>query len=150
LQGGQEDSRDPGLFTILARIKNPQHIAKVREEIYAAIETAKTKPISDEQLAKIQSFLKYGFAMGLNSADSIARTISHYVQLTGDPESINRLYQMYDKVTAKDIMRVANKYFGTNNRTVVLLKEEAASKQTGVRNLRTPEVVTSRQRGARQ
>ncbi len=62
--------------------------------------------------------------MGLDNANSIARTISHYVQLTGDPESVNRVYEMYDRVTPEDIMMVAKNYFGANNRTVVLLTQE--------------------------
>ncbi|MEE9225024.1 MAG: hypothetical protein V3U68_02360, partial [Bacteroidota bacterium] len=88
------------------------------------IERAKTTPVSAEQLAEIKSHLKYSFAMGLDNANSIARTISHYVQLTGDPESVNRVYEMYDKVIPGDIVPVANKYFSENNRTVVLLTQQ--------------------------
>ncbi|MEE9225797.1 MAG: pitrilysin family protein [Bacteroidota bacterium] len=126
VQGGQVDSRDPGLFTIFTRIKDPKNIQKVQSEIFAAIERAKTTPVSAEQLAEIKSHLRYSFAMGLDNADSIARTISHYVQLTGDPESVNRVYEMYDKVAPEDILMVANKHFGANNRTVVLLTQEGA------------------------
>ena len=124
VEGSQADSRDPGLFTIYTRIKDPKNIEHVRDEIYAAIEGAKTSPVSAKQLAEIKSHLKYSFALGLNTADAIARNISHYVQLTGDPETVNRVYQMYDRVTPADIMTVAKRYFGATNRSVILLTME--------------------------
>jgi zinc protease len=131
VQGGQQDSRDAGLFTILTRIKDPKNVEKVRDAIYAAIDDAKAKPAAADRLAAIKSHLKYNFAMGLDNADSIARTISHYVQLTGEPESVNRVYDMYDKVSPQDIVMVANKYFSPTNRTVVLLKQADASRKEG-------------------
>jgi len=126
IQGGQQDSRDPGQFTIFTRIKDPKMIEKVSDEIYGAIEKAKTTPVSSERLAEIKSFLKYSYAMGLDNPDAIARSIAHYIAMTGDPESVNKVYAIYDKVTAEDLMAVASKYFDTNNRTVVLLTQEGA------------------------
>jgi zinc protease len=129
VQGGQPDSRDAGLFTIFTRIKDPKNIERVRKAVYTAIDEAKTKPVAAERLAEIKSHLKYDFAMRLDNADAIARTISHYVQLTGDPDAVNRVYEMYDKVSPQDILMVANRYFSPNNRTVVLLKQEDAFKK---------------------
>jgi zinc protease len=126
VQGGQSDSRDPGLFMIFARIKDPKNIDMVRNEIDQAIEQAKTSPVSAEHLAEIKSFMKYSYAMGLDNADAIARSIAHYVELTGDPKSVNRVYALYDRVTPEDIMTVAEKYFAKNNRSVVLLTQEGA------------------------
>jgi len=127
VQGGQGDARDPGLFTIITRIKDPKNIEMVKQEILAAIEKAKTTPIDAKQLADIKSFMKYSYAMGLNNADAIANSIVHYISMTGDPESVNRVYQLYDKVSPQDLMMVANKYFGANNRTTVLLTQEGAN-----------------------
>lgn len=124
--GGEQDSRDPGLFIISTRIKDPRNIDKVRDQIYAAIERAKTTPVSAEKLAEIKSFLRYSYALGLDNADAIARSIAHYVQITGEPDAVNRVYDMYEKVTPEDIMMVANKYFSPNNRTVVLMTMEGA------------------------
>jgi zinc protease len=127
VQGGQGDARDPGLFTIITRIKDPKNIEMVKQEILAAIEKAKTTPIDAKQLADIKSFMKYSYAMGLNNADAIANSIVHYISMTGDPESVNRVYQLYDKVSPQDLLMVANKYFGANNRTTVLLTQEGAN-----------------------
>jgi zinc protease len=124
VQGSQGDSRDPGLFTIYARVKDPKNISHVQEAIDAAIEEAKTKPVDNERLTSIKSHMKYQYAMGLDNPNAVAGSISHYVMLTGDPESVNRVYALYDKVTANDIMAVAQKYLAQHNRTVVLLTQE--------------------------
>ena len=112
------------MFTIDTRVKDSNNIERVRDAIYAAIEEAKTKPVSAERLSSIKSHMKYQFAMGLNSPERVARSVGNYINLTGDPEAVNRLYQLYDKVSPEDIMMVANKYFTKNNRTVILLRQE--------------------------
>lgn len=125
--GSAQDHRDPGLFIINARIKNPKDIDAVMEEIYAAVEEAKTKPVDAARLSEIKSAMRYGFAMQLNNADRVANTIGHFLELTGDPESINRMYALYEKVSPEDLMEVARKYFTKENRTVVILTEEKKS-----------------------
>jgi zinc protease len=127
VQGGQQDSRDPGLFTIFTRIKDPKNIEMVKKEIFAAIEKAKTTPIDAKKLADVKSFMKYSYAMGLDNPDNVANSLAHYISMTGEPESVNKVYALYDKVTPQDLLMVANKYFGANNRTVVLLTQEGAN-----------------------
>ncbi len=124
IEGGQSDSRDPGLFTIFTRIKEPQNIEMVKKEIYNALEDIKNNPVSEEKLATVKSYLKYSFAMSLNNADAVASKISHFYQLTGDPESLNKVYELYEKITPQDIMEIAKKYFTQENRTVVTLVQE--------------------------
>jgi len=118
------DHRDPGMFEIFARVKDPKNINKVRDAIYATLEEAKTNPVSAEKLASIKSHMKYQYAMGLDNPNSVANSIAHYVSLTGDPESVNRVYALYGNVTPDDISAVAKKYFSMNNRTVTLLTQE--------------------------
>ncbi len=127
VQGSEGDSRDPGLFTIFTRVKDPKNIELVRSEIEKAITEAKEKPVSAERLQAIKSHLKYQFAMGLDNPDAVAANISHYIQLTGDPESVNRVYRLYDQITPDDIMSVAKKYFNATNRTTVILTQEESS-----------------------
>jgi zinc protease len=124
VQGGAQDHRDPTLFQIFTRIKDPRNIDVVRDAIYGALEKVKTDPVSADRLANIKSHMRYQFAMGLDNPDAIARGLGSYIQLTGDPESVNRVYALYERVTPEDIMMVAKKYFTTNNRTVVLLQQE--------------------------
>ena len=125
LQGGATDSRDPPLFQITVRVTKPDQTDYVRDAILAEMERLKTEPVDEAVLADTKSAMRYSFAGGLNSPGPIARTLAHYLQLTGDPETVNRVYALYDAVTADDIRIVATTYFGETNRTVVLLTEEA-------------------------
>ena len=125
LSGGAVDHRDPPLFAITVRITKPDRIDYVREAILAEIERLKTEPVDEAVLADTKSAMRYAFARGLNSPGPIAETLAHYLQLTGDPETVNRVYELYDAVSVDDVLTVAEKYFAETNRTVVLLTEEA-------------------------
>ena len=124
LSGGALDSRDAPLFTILARITDPARIEEVRDAIIAGIERMKTEPVDADVLAATKSHMRYGFAMGLDNPGGIARTLGHYLQLTGDPETVNRVYRLYDQVTPEDVQQVATEYFAETNRTVAIMTQE--------------------------
>ncbi|MFI5251778.1 MAG: M16 family metallopeptidase [Bacteroidota bacterium] len=128
IAANNSDHRDPELFWIFSRIKDIKNIDTVREMIYAAMEEAKTKPVDAQKLAAVKSHMRYAYAMGLNDANSVAGTAAEYISLTGDPESANRVYAIYDKITPDDIMNAAKKYFTPNNRTVLVLHQEESGK----------------------
>jgi len=126
VNGGVDDHRDPFLFTALSRIKDVKDVDSVLDEIYAALENAKTVPVDAQKLRDIKSYIRYAFAMQLNKPDNVAVTIATYIALTGNYDSVNKLYALYEKVTPEDIMHAAQKYFRKENRTVVILEHEAA------------------------
>jgi len=126
LQGGALDSRDAPLFTIIARITDPTRIEYVRDAVIDEIERMKTEAVDEAVLAATKSHMRYGFAMGLDNPGGIARTLGHYLQLTEDPTTVNRVYELYDAVTPEDVMTVTNAYFADTNRTVVILTQEEA------------------------
>src|SRR6185436_13518631 len=88
------------------------------DEIVKALEKAKTTKVDNKTLAETKSRLKYSFAMSIDNPTSIAESLSHYIWLTGDPETLNRLYALYDKVTADDLVTVAKKYFEPTSLTI--------------------------------
>jgi zinc protease len=124
IAGGAFDSRDPGLFTIQVSMVEKDDMAYVMAEIEKAIAKVKTEGVDAALLERTKSNLKYGYAMGIDTPDSIAGSLSHYIQLTGDPESLNRLYSLYDKVTVEDIKAVANKYFNPDHLTIATISED--------------------------
>ncbi len=126
VNGSADDHRDPYLFTVVTRIKDAKNIYSVRDDIYAALENAKTVPVDAKKLQDIKSHVKYGFAMQLNKPDNVAVTVASYIAVTGNYESMNKVYALYDKVTPEDIMRAAKKYFAKENRTLVILEHEAS------------------------
>jgi zinc protease len=86
-----------------------------------ALEAAKTQPINAKKLADTKSYIKYSFAMRLDSPDQIANALSLYTWLSGNPEALNNYYALFDKVTAQDIMNAAKKYFKTSTLTIATI-----------------------------
>ena len=125
LGGGAADSRDPYLFSIQASLVDKADMQYVKDEIVKAIEDVKVNGVDPERLAETKSNLKYSFAMSIDNPDRIANSLSHYIMLTGDPESLNRLYALYDKVTDNDIKMVANKYFVPTGLTIATISDDS-------------------------
>jgi predicted Zn-dependent peptidase len=72
-------------------------------------------------------------ALGLDSAPAVAGLVAEFLNLTGDPETINELYRRYAAVTPEQIQRVARETFKDTNRTVVELihRELSAADASG-------------------
>lgn len=122
--GGAFDSRDPNLFTIQTSMVEKEDMAYVMGEIEKAITKVQTEDVDAALLERTKSSLKYGFSMGIDTPGAIARSLGHYIQLTGDPESINRLYTLYDKVTVENLKKVANKYFVPEHLTIATISDD--------------------------
>ena len=134
LAGGAQFHRDPTLFTIMARLRDPGDLASVEQEIYRAITVAAEKPIDPQQLADIKSHMRYSFATSLDSTNAVARALGTFLELTGDPQSLNQLYETYEEVTPEDVQRVAKQYFAPENRTVItLLAEQDAAARSAAK-----------------
>jgi len=121
LGGGENDMRDPGLINISASMVKAEDMQYVKDEIEKAFESAKNIRIDDQVLAETKSHLKFSFAVRIDNPTTIAESLSHYTWLTGDPESLNSIYALYDKVTADDLARVAKKYFINTALTVATI-----------------------------
>ncbi|NIM18873.1 MAG: insulinase family protein [Candidatus Latescibacteria bacterium] len=115
------DKRDPGLFTIISRVKSDDLVEEVKNEIYEAIAEAREKPVDPKKLKAIKSRIRYSFAMRLDTAGSIARSLAHYLNLTGDPNSLNEIYKRYGEVSPGDLQRLAERYLVKHNCTEVTL-----------------------------
>ena len=124
LGGGAQDSRDPYLFTINVSMVDKADMQYVKDEIIKAIENVKKNGVNEEILTKTKSNLKYSYAMSIDNPSRIANSLCHFIMLTGDPESLNRLYALYDQVTVEDVKMVANKYFTLNTLTIATITED--------------------------
>ncbi len=121
VNGSYSDHRDPYLFTIYTRVKSEENVPKVLQAIEEHIAAAQAEPVDADRLERIKSHMRYQFALGLDSAASVAFTLSGYLSMTGDPESVNRVYAQYQAVTAADIQRIAGEVFQPERRTLVRL-----------------------------
>jgi zinc protease len=121
LEADFEHKADPELFAVYARVKDPAQVGYVRDAIIKTCERFKTELIPQDKLDATRSRTRYGFAMAMNSNDAIADALAPYVSLARTPETLNRLFDTYQKVTPEDIRDAVKKYFREQSRTVVTL-----------------------------
>ncbi len=115
------DRSDPYLLTVAARVKDVKDIWYVRDEILKTFAGLRNESVSVKRLQDIKGNMKYSFANSMDNSEAIASALVGYVGRTRDPETINRIYRLYDTITPKDIKRMANTYFTDKNLVTVTL-----------------------------
>ena len=124
LMADSQPHRDPGLYSILARVRTSEDLPVVRKRIGEELEDAAKNPIDAARLDAVRSHLRYAFAASLRSADALARTVGESIAVMGRPDAINDLFGTYEKLTPADLQRVAARYFSPTNETVITLETE--------------------------
>jgi zinc protease len=119
-----EAKRDPGLFSILVRVRKPEDLPIVRSRIASALAEAAKTPIDPTRLDAIKSHLRYAFAGSLRTADAVANAVGMAVATTGRPEAINERFAAYERLTPADLKGAAAKYFQSSNETAIILETE--------------------------
>lgn len=116
-----ENHVDPELFTVTAQIKNAADLNYVRDEIIKTYQRFATEPVPQKQLDETRSRQRYAFSMAMDSNDAIAGTLAQFVALHRSPETIDKVFALYDSITPEDIRAAAQTYFAEKNQTVVTL-----------------------------
>lgn len=120
------DHVDPYLFTVMARVKKPEDVDRIRDEILATFRSFRDQPVEPARLEAVKSHLRYSFALELDNSAAIAATLAAYVSLRRTPETINRVFELYRQITPEDVQAVARKYFVDSGRTIVTLSARGA------------------------
>jgi zinc protease len=120
---------DPELFTVYAQVKDVKDMDYVQSEILKTYKRYTTELVPQKQLDETRSRLRYGFVLGMNSNDAIASVLAQFVALRRSPDTIDKVFALYDSITPEDIRRFAAKYFTENNQTIITL----ATKQGGTK-----------------
>lgn len=126
ISGSYSDHKDPFLFLIFSRVKSEELGPKVERALAEAFAGLREELVDSERLDRIKEHLRYGFALGLDSPGSVGFTIAGYLNLTGDPATVNDVYDQYQRVTPEDIRRVAREVFSAERLTTVRLAHRAA------------------------
>ncbi len=127
ISAGNDEHRDPYLFLILARIKDPDRMTEVEAAVEAALARVAAAPPDPAALDKARSHMRYRFALGMSTADAVARTLANYINLAGDPEAVNTAWAELDRVTPEDVRGAAEAVFRKARRTVVRLRDAASA-----------------------
>ncbi len=119
---------DPTLAIIAAEPKQGVDPAKCEQAIYEELEKTKSAAITDQELEKAKNIRLMEFYHQMRTINGRANTIGTYEVFMGDYKKLFEAAKNYGAVTKEDVQRVANAYFGANNRTVATLSPENEEK----------------------
>ncbi|MFO0961796.1 MAG: insulinase family protein [Phycisphaerales bacterium] len=122
----QESRKYAGLFAFSADTKGDATPQQLEEAWYAELKKLQTEPVPEKELQKVKN---------QSAADSYRRLQNNfflmiqlaYAEALGDWSEINAQNAKLQAVTAEDIQRVANKYFGKDNRSVAVFTRKATA-----------------------
>lgn len=116
---------DPGVFFFYAFMQAGQSHEAGEKSLNEEIERLKSQPVSAEELVKAKNQLIAGLVFGRETTNDKADAAGYAKVILGDVDLVNSQLALYQKVTAADVQRVAQKYFTPQNRTVVTMLPEA-------------------------
>lgn len=123
-----QDRRDPELFLVDARLKDVKDLDYVKQQILDTYQRYTKELVPQDKLDSTRSRMRYSVALSMNSSEAIASVLANYIGLRRTPETVNKLFTLYDSITPQDIRTAAAKYFVDKHRTIVTLttKKEVA------------------------
>ena len=117
-------SRDPYLVTIQTMVSKPEDVKAVEAEILATVKALQDTLVDAKQLADTKSALKYGFLMGMETAQDVAFAVMQTIVSTGRLEPIEDYFRTLETVTPEDLREAARRYLVDTGRTTITMVQE--------------------------
>ncbi|UCC81914.1 MAG: insulinase family protein [Gemmatimonadota bacterium] len=121
LSGNFGLARDPALLSIMSMVIDPADVGSVEQEIQATVERFTEELVDEKLFADTKSNMKYGFLMGLETAQNVAFSMIQYVINTGGIEAVDEYYRTLDSVTREDVREAARRHLVGSGKTVVTM-----------------------------
>ncbi len=122
--GGQMNlAFDPTLFTIVVQPREGVKTEAVEKVLYEELARAGVT-VTEHEMQKAKNTLIANFYRQMKTINGKARALGNYEVFFGDYRKLFSVADVYGKVTAEDVKRVAQKYFTEKNRTVATLIPE--------------------------
>lgn len=112
---------DPGAFVVFAELQPGGDPRKLEKAVYEELASVAKEGVTDLELQKAKNTLRAHFLQEIGTNNGRAHNIGNYEVLLGDWRENLRTLERYAAVTNADVKRVAAKYFGDINRSVVTL-----------------------------
>ncbi len=117
------DLKDPGLFIFMAVCNEGVKAETVEKEILKEIDKLKTKGIDKKELEKVKINTKADFIFNLESSSHVADLFGSYMA-RGNVKPLLEYEEKLSKLSAEDIINVANKYFTDDIKTTIILRKK--------------------------
>ena len=117
---------DYGMYVVLALPLGDHTLDELIIEVEEEITRLQTELISEREYQKLQNIIQNSFVNANSSMAGIANSLARYYLLHNDTSLINNEIAIYQSITRKDILFIANKYLSKQQRIIIdyLPKEE--------------------------
>ncbi|TVR54227.1 MAG: insulinase family protein [Gemmatimonadales bacterium] len=120
--GSGPGSRFPGIFTIQAAPRSPHTPEEVEAAIYEELERLRLEPPTELELERVRTRLEAARVRRLTSNMGLAFQLAGSTAFHGDWRTTFQLQERLQAVEAPDVMRVVERYFHSEGRTVGILR----------------------------
>ncbi len=117
------EQKDPGVYLFLAVCNPNVEATEVEKIIWEEIEKIKNGDVKKSEIEKVKINTKSDFIFSLESSSDVASLYGSYL-IRGDIMPLMSYEENIEKITPKDIINVAKKYFTKENATTVILKKD--------------------------
>jgi zinc protease len=115
---------DPGLATVLARVKRLDDMAAVREAILETVAGVRRRPLAARRVEEAKAHARYAFARTLDNSESIAAVLAGFVRFRRSYETLNQVFRLTASLTPDDLHRAALRYLSEEGLVVTTLSHE--------------------------
>jgi zinc protease len=112
-------TEDPNLFFVFAILNSGFTPRQGEAEMTAELERLKTEPVSAEELEKAKNQILRDFVVSRQGVQSLGEELGYAAVILKDPNLLDSELERFLAVTARDIQRVARKYFVDTNATIL-------------------------------
>ena len=119
VSSGSFSMRDPGIYVFMADLQKGKSASLAESIILREIEKLKNKPITEEELVRVKSLLKFHFYEKLTTASGKAHFLGEFETAYGNFDAGLNLQKEIMKVTPERVNQVINQYFETKKMTVL-------------------------------
>ena len=113
---------DHGLFSVGVNLKPGFEMQEALDIAYNEMYKLRSTLVTDKELRKAKTQAIKSMVDSLTTIDGKARMLASSEILTGSYENLFSDLEKYNKVTANDILRVAQKYFNQTQRSIVSIE----------------------------
>ncbi|NES88582.1 M16 family metallopeptidase [Okeania sp. SIO2B9] len=116
--GGYPGDKYPHLMLFYTMTAPNSNVDEVGAALQTEIEKLKTEPVSQQELERVKTQARAGLLRSLDSNTGMASALLSYEVKTGSWQNLFKELDAINAVTIEDIMRVAQKTFVAENRTI--------------------------------
>ncbi len=125
--GGGNIIEHPNLFFAVGIVQPGHTPEEVEKALTAELDRMTVEPISAHELERAKNQFARDYILGRETIQEKASQLAHAVVIHNDIRTADGEFDIFQRITAADIQRVAQKYFTKTNRLVLTIMPSAAT-----------------------